>query len=213
VNRGQMRSLARRRLNDVSADQWQDDADINGLLDTAAAWVQGKVLIFNPDALVYIDRTDIAAGVWDYKKPAGLWRFTEVSIKDSTAASGYRVLAHRPYNEARNLTSSADTVYSELGQRICILPTPPASISQGLQLLWVPIVAMAVDTDVCDLHLVLHDTIVDKAVLLGVGETQDGDERIRKRIDDGLAQIPLCYAHSGENPRFQIDARLIGRTR
>lgn len=206
-----MRTLLRRRLNETSADLWQD-ADLNDLLNAGAHRTEKEVLKVDPLAFIYIDQLDIAANQVFYAKPQGFWYEMEVGYKDSADVTGYRELVKRPYWVARASASGGEVVYAHLGRFFALYPKPSVSVAAGLQLLYVPTLSMAADSDVLDIHLALHMAVVVEAQLLALGETGDSRKELREEKADLVADIPLYYQSSAGAPdRLSIDVASLGK--
>lgn len=188
-----MRTLLRRRLNEVLADNWQDE-DLNDVLNLALHRVQKRILTIEPEAFLYIANAPITINQEFIAKPVGMWYEKEVRLLD-TATGLYGEIDRLPYHTAKTLTSG-DTAYAHFGRFFAIRPIPAASILAGLQVLYVPTLTMAVDSDVPDVNLGLHDAIVKAALLTLLPETGEAYKEVKEQYEEDMGDVHLYYRMS-----------------
>lgn len=203
MTRSTMRARTRRLLQEVTPDLWSD-TDVNELLNTAASLVQKEVLKIDRMAFARWEQRPLVKDQNFYSKPEFLWFFHEVAIKNTSAAGGYEALIRKDYNIARDITRG-DPVYTQIGEFLGIFPAPTATLTAGLQLLWCPTLAMAVDTDVLPLHPALHEAVVRWAQKLGMGDTDDPEAKVDATLHTLLADIPMYYQANPDNETFWLD--------
>ena len=204
MNRGTMRALLRRRLNETTPDLWQD-TELNDLLNSGLHLVEKEVLKVDPLAFIHWSDEDIAKTINFYAKPQGFWHEMEVGYKSSSHAIGYKRLEKQDYNVARERTGG-DTVYCHVGRYLGIFPTPGADVTDGLRLLWTPSLTMATDADVPDLHFALHMAVVLMSQKYALGETSDDQARVKVELSELLGDISMYYLGSAtENERLWLD--------
>ncbi len=206
MNRSTMRTLLRRRLNESTADNWQD-ADLNELLNAGLHLVQKEVLKVDPLAFIHWSKDDIVSGQSYYPKPQGFWHEIEIAQLDADHPQGYKPMKKQDYNVARELAAGSTEVYCHVGRYFAIFPAPSTSVVDGLQIQWTPTLSMAVDTDVPDLHFALHMAVVLMAQKYALGETGDDQRRVKEELVELLSDIPGYYLGSAtENDRLWIDS-------
>ena len=215
MNRATMRGVLRRRLNEQTADNW-DDTELNALLDESLFWVQKKIARVDPIAFMAWARTSLVANESFYNRPVGSWWEFEVAVKGNPSEPTYTPLARRPYKAIRALTSDqAETAYSKVGTFLAIFPPPPFNVTDGLQIVYAPLLTMAVDTDVPAVHPSLHTMIVVKANHLALQEQPESPQLrpVQDELADLDGDIMLVYGRSAVDglDRLWIPAEALGR--
>jgi hypothetical protein len=198
MNRGTARSLLRRRINEVTADNWTD-GDLNDILNIGIHQVQTAIHKVDPEAFVYIDRASIVANQEFYPKPEGLWYEMAVRLLNSSTGK-YERIEKRDYSYAEDLATSESTVYSHVGRLLALRPIPSASLASGLELLYVPTLSVAVDTDIIPVHLALHNAVVQASQLLLLPETGEAYKDVQEAYDRTILLIPEYYRKSAGEP-------------
>lgn len=192
MTRATIRTLLRRRLNDVVADSW-DDSTLNTMIDLAYALVLKQVRKVDPEAVLFWDYRDTVAGTVWYEKPAGTRGPVEVGFKASSTAADWTPLKRKPYWIARDWSDANETVYCHRGTYVGIFPAPAASVTQGLQFIHAPTDTFAVDTDVPKLETTLHYAIVLWASLIAKGESPESDDKDARELQRIVGDIPADY--------------------
>lgn len=217
MNRADMRSTLRRRLNEQTPQNWTD-GELDQLLNESLFWVQKKVMRVNPLAFLSWFRTGLVANESFYKRPVGSWWEYEVGVKATPSATTYTPLDKRPYKTVRDRESAinVDTTWSKMGTFIAILPAPPFDITNGLQIIFTPLLTMAVDTDVPDLHPSLHTQLVTKANQLALQEQPESPmsaslEADLRSVDEDVVLVYGREAIDGLD-RVWMMPESIGRT-
>src|SRR5262245_28678692 len=100
-----MRTLLRRRIQEQTADQWQD-ADLNELLNEGAREVQRRLIHIDPMCVAYIDVADLVSGQELYAHPAGFLYEYALKIYD-VAAQKYKRIGRDDEEELRDVSDTA----------------------------------------------------------------------------------------------------------
>jgi hypothetical protein len=190
LTRATIRELIRRRLNEVSADNWSDNV-LNTFVDLAYALVLKQVRKVDAEAVLAWDYRDTVAGTSWYEKPAATRGPVEVGLKTSSSDTDWTPLVRKPYHIARDWTG--DTVYCHRGTYIGIFPAPTVAVTSGIQFLHAPTDTLAVDTDVPKVEQTLHYAIVVWATLIAKGESPEGDTKDAAELQRIIGDIPLDY--------------------
>jgi hypothetical protein len=190
---------------DQVEEQW-DDTDINRFLGFGLLELEKEILKIDPGAFLEINRADIVGPATPnnefYEWPAGMLYETEVSIKDETSGD-YVPIRRGTLKEAREAVADATIIYVRYDSNFLMLsPKPSKSIVNGLQVTGVPMLTMAVDTDVPPIKIILQPTIPLFAELFAVPEVGSGDERTSKELARIVNGIPLYYVKSGGTPQY-----------
>lgn len=190
MTRATIRTLARRLLNEQSADNW-DDSTLNTLIDIAYALVQKQVRKVDPEALLFWDYRNTVAGTNWYEKPSGTRGPVEVGLKSTAADTDWLPLVRKPYHIARDWTG--DTVYCHRGTYIGIFPAPTTAVTSGLQFIHAPTDALASDDGVPKIEATLHYAIVLWTAMLAKGESPEDDTKHARDLQRIIGDIPLDY--------------------
>lgn len=207
MNRALIRTMLRRRADDVPEETWAD-SDLDQIIIIATQMMEVEVLKVSPEAFIQIDTAHLVAAQDMYAKPAGMMHEIALLMKGDTGL--YTRLKRLDYNQilerGNAVTSVADTVYCHLGNYILISPTPPASVTAGLKMVHVPALTLAVDTDIPPMQLPLHIGIVLKSDLLLQGETGEGaeakDAKTSKDLKTITDSIPQYYRQSAADEQM-----------
>ena len=198
MNRGSMRTMLRRRLQEVTADQWAD-ADLNEILDLALSEVQGHVLAVDVEGFLSRSQSNIVAGQTLYPKPDDL-RY-EVALKSLDTSSGlYKRIQRRSLRDIQDRlesgTSLSDTggyEYAHFGAFFLLAPAPSASLAVGLEIDYVPNLSMALDSDAPALPTQLHYAVVLRAHSMALGETGEEIGQPLAEYQKLIQEIPSWY--------------------
>lgn len=210
-----MRGVLRRRVNEQTPDNWSD-VELNETLDEALFWVQKKVMRVDPLAFMAWSRTSLVANESFYNRPVGSWWEFEVAVKGSPSDTKYTPLPRQPYKAIRDFTvDQAGTAYAKVGTFLAIFPAPAFNVTDGLQIIYTPLLTMAVDTDVPAVHPTLHTMIVVKANHLLLQERPESPQLkpVQDELQDLDPDVALVYARASVDglDRLWIPAEAIGR--
>lgn len=208
MNLLQMRTMLRRRLKEVTADQWTDGV-LDDNLNLGLGRMQLEIMKLNPRAFLSIFKTDIVPAATDseyYSKPVGA--FYDVAIKALQSDASYKPLKAIAYLETLGRTDT-DLKYADFDERTFVLsPKPTAAVVDGLRWEGVALLTMAVDTDVPKLNIALHMGIVFFAEIITLGDTAEVSERVQGDLAPLLNSIPQWYQPSGSlghSDHFTVD--------
>jgi len=194
MTRLELRSMLRRRLQEVTAAQWTD-ATLNSLLNLGLQYMQKKVQAVDPEWLVYTDTTPIVANQRDYPKPSGFQFEIAVYVSTNNGTS-YSIADFVEYQDL--IAGDVEGVqYSYKGRFIALSPTPTANSTAGLKLEWVPTLAMGNDDETPDLQVNLHEGIVYRAEMLALGETAQQAEVAAVELAAVVGDITSYYRRKG----------------
>lgn len=225
MNRGNMRRLLRRRLNDVSTDteaQFFTDAELNEALDMGASKIEKAVLAIDKTATMKITRQNVEANEPLYPKPAGVWSVLDVKLLDPTSGE-YRSLGDPiSIEDLEKLSTVGNTTvrYAHIGRWIQLGPVPSAAITNGLE--WRTIFGVEIadgednDGQVYPFPTGLHNAVVLWAQLILTPEFEAGvnTDEIRKQLAEDLGDIPMYFSRTvGREVPFSLDLTKVGAGR
>ncbi len=199
-----MRGLLARFLNDTAQDVWSS-AELNTLLNLGLHDVQSFIESTEPDAFLFVDETDILYNVRFYSKPVGITSERELSISDNPATGEYTKMEVTSFELIRK-GMAPERSYAHFGRHFYLSWFPPATIPNGMRVVWVPTLSMATDSDVPDVHMRLHYAIVLAAAIKALRETPDDAKTFKEDLAIELQKVPLLYLKSqAGNLPLQID--------
>jgi len=211
MNRGEARTLLRRRVNEPVADNWTD-ADLNLYLNLGYAWVLKQIRRVNKEAILFWQYRNTVAGSNWYEKPTGTTSIVEVGFKNVSTATDWTALTRKPYYLARDWTTSTggsggivDTVYCHRGNYIGIFPAPANSVVQGLRLLTVPTDQLSLDADAFLIELTLQWGVVLYAAIMAKGESPEDDAKDQRELARLVADIPIDYADLDDGQTIHLN--------
>ena len=192
MNRGAMRTLLRRRVNEPVEDQFSDSF-LNEVLNLGLALVRKQARKVDPEFDIRWEYRDTVAGTTWYEKPSGTRGSIEIGVKKSASDTDWTALTRKPYHIAKTYTSDTEMVYCHRGVYIGLFPAPSESIADGIQFLHAPTETLADDTDISRLEESLQLAAVCWAALLAKGESPEDDSKDAKELARLLGDIPSDY--------------------
>ena len=209
MNLSTMRTILRRRVNEKTADKWQD-ADLDVLLNEALKKVQKRYATVEPNAYVEVYTYSLTyaaqvlnGGFWDL--PAGTWRILEISRYDASSGK-YVAIGKREYDVTRGdlvngLTGESDgLVYARVGRYVHYAPLlTSSSAAIPMRMVIVGTATMTGDSAVPPLPLPLHYPIILQAQILAWGETHEDSKSVREELELEFADIHTLVDNSGES--------------
>lgn len=212
-----LRTHLRRRLQEITPDQW-DDSSLDDYLNMGYHYVQEAVETVNPDAFShYVDATDIVADQVLYPFPVNCRAPKRLRLKESNSGA-YRDIDERQYRQTvpqprpaqQVLPVQSDTVWSQDGRFIRLHPAPKTAVTEGLELTYAPILEMGADTDVPEVPLNLHYGIIIRAQLIALADTSNITDRaaVNDELEAFLKRIGEFYqkslGQSGGSPPITV---------
>lgn len=197
MTRATILTLLRRQLMEETPRNW-DDAVLHDLINQGYHFAQKEIMKVDPEAFLEFVQRDLTVGVSYYARPDGDWFPNQVRVKDSTTGK-YSPITWKPFDLAEEWTGES-YVWARRGAYICIFPAPSTTIAAGLELIHVPTLTLAVDTDVPKIPLGIHLAIVYLAKVTALGETYQNYDRDVVMIEKILGDIGSYYSPTGGQP-------------
>lgn len=199
MDRAKMRSILRRRLQEETADQW-DDSDLNELLNVGLQRMQSAIMKVDPLAFVAISTADTVIGATlsnqFYAYPPGFFYELSVELKTSST-SDYAEIERKTHKDVLSASSSSaqDPFYARIGRNFAVAPPLSAAVTAGLRVTFVDTLTMNDDADIPDIPKSLHIGIVLYAHYFTLPESGEGEAQanVLKELSVVLAEIPLVY--------------------
>ncbi len=204
-----MLRMLRRRLNERTTDNWEDD-ELYEALGAGLLQVQKEVIKVDPVAFMFISQAPLQADREWYPLPPDFWYELEVGIKTSATDTRYTALTRGAYDRDKSRSGSSDRVYDIRGRFITFMAIPDYSVDPGYQLQYTPSLSLAhvgvAGARGPTLHEGLHVAVPLWAHLILMGETHESASETASLLKAILNDIPEWYKKGGEAPRLRIDA-------
>jgi hypothetical protein len=203
-------SLLRRRIQEVTADNWTD-ADLITLINLACRDAEIEVLIRDKKAFITVSTANLVVDASRYPLPAGFVRAHRVEIKDDSAAAGYKPISkirdYDTYSESGDsVVDEANPRYAILGDWLKIIPTPNSAVTAGIRLTWVHTVSISDENDILPILLLMHDAIVHRAKILALHETEETAQDSAAEWTRAIDRLQQYYmAREDSAPALQPD--------
>lgn len=218
MNRGTIRDILRRQIRDTQSVEWDDDNEINELINVAYSYVQKEIAKSFPEAHIFWDYIDTSVNVSWYPLPS-TFGVIQVGLKSSASATTYTNLSGpKRYRDigpgaAAQPAGIASTHYTLRGQWVGIFPAPALAIDDGIEILHNPIMALSDDDEIPRIKTPLHMAVLWWSKLLLLGDTDENVNETRARLNEVLADIPLWYDNQrGEPEQLQVGGLFNRRT-
>lgn len=202
MTRAQIRTLLRRHIQDVPAVSWTD-VELDAIINLAYSLVQKEIRKIDPEAHLFWDYMNTVAGTSWYPLPA-TFSVSQVGIKGASTDLVHTRLDPKRYQDIVVLTAASHQYYALRGQWIGIFPAPTVSVTNGLELVSNPIMALADDAEVPRIKDPLHLAIVYWARLIALGDTDEKGDETRIRLNEMLGDLPFWYnLNADDNMKLQ----------
>jgi hypothetical protein len=188
VTRGQMRTITRRLIQDVSGSEFTN-VELNILQNEGLREIANIVLSIDPEAFVKWATADIEVGQRYYPRPPDLkWELEVARRSDAnseyvplTQAQGFQWLRRQNTQTSRggDVTGALQDVagtYAMVGRFYYLGYNPSVAVPAGLQIAYVYTMTMADDNDVPALHIDLHYAASVQAAVLATNEAILGEQ-------------------------------------
>lgn len=197
MTRAQIRTMLRRQIQDVDAVEWSN-AELNDIINLAYAKIQKEIFKVWPEAHLFWDYMDVNATVSWYPLPA-TFGISEFGMKSAASDTTWTRLDPKTYENIKDLTGTK-YYYCQRGQWIGIFPAPSTTVTNGLELVHTPIMAMSADTDLPRIKLPLHEAIVYWAKDICLGDSDEESQATRQRMADIVNDLPYWYEQKTDDP-------------
>lgn len=218
MNRATMRAFLRRGLMEDTADNWTD-AELNTTINAAAQSWQDYILAIDPEALLEWHYASIVKDQRYYAKPAGMRNELELGYLDSSTSEYLPMTVvswpsiRRGWNKGAtsrnsdidlNPTTTVSYQYAHAGPFFYLDWNPAEALVDGLEVAYVPDIALGDDTESPTFALGLHYGIVVEAIIMAKGETPEDDSRWVRERTQMIKKIPLYYKKSIAGPEIAM---------
>lgn len=206
ANRSQLRAGLRRLVHESEADQWTDE-ELNEVINEAMQSVQELILMVDPEAFTVWQTRDLVANQRYYLRPVDIIWDVELGFSATPDSTDYRPLKRVPFQELR--TNSGDRTYTEPSDQGVYAKTgnyyylgwnPESAITNALQVVYTPWLAMDEDEDVPAISLGFHRMIKIDAAIKILKETPDDTTELEKERAEYVDKIMKYYRSSATTP-------------
>jgi hypothetical protein len=177
MNRSSLRAMLKRRLYepDSENDQWTTD-ELNSFLNEGYRMTSLAAYQDNPSALLVVARRNLVADQNEYSWPYDM--VYDLSLGILNDEGKYSAIARRPLemllaNDAAASNPATTYQFADYGRFFYLSPAPTASVTDGIQLTYVPALALSDDAQVPHLRVHWHPLIAINAQILALGESSD----------------------------------------
>lgn len=221
MQRGSMRNLLRRMLNDVSKTEFDDDTELDELLLFGLHDMQEYIMAIDKEAFAQWDNADVKISERYYPRPVSSRFEFELSYSSNPAVNAYRPLTRVSFGVLRktesgvlsgsidrgrdiaihDVTTSSDLgQYGIIGNYYYISWIPAATIVDGFEVVHSPTLTMANDTDTPELPIWMHRGVVYSAFLQALLETPSDTTKVERELARIVGKIGRHYEKSAANP-------------
>ena len=207
-----IRTHLRRRLQDQAEQQWDVDADLDGLINEACRRVARLATRINPESTIFVSNTDIVAGQTYYPLPDDCITPMQVMLKVSASSGGYRRMKYQPFQysadggftppsqDPSDATLSLDEspTYSRLGKWLVLGVEPSEARTDGIKLIYRPAISLSADTDTPELPISFHYLIVVAAHALALSETGESIAQVQEEFSLLAKEVAADYQQTLE---------------
>lgn len=193
MNLGALHDKTRRLVNETTARLWST-ADVYAEINNAYQEAQAAVSRIAPAEFLRGAQIDTVAGTNLYERPT-YEPLKVVRLKDSTTGA-YRDLSKMDVDQLQDHASGAtgrsatrfEPAYGLIGRWLLIRPTPEASVTAGLAVLYYEKLSLSATADTPRLPSALHHRLAYRAAELLLKDSKDVS-------GDALAQIQAEWAY------------------
>lgn len=193
-----------------TAEQWVD-SELDTLLNVGLQNFQEYVMLIDPEAFMAWHTTNVIVSQRYYPKPVAIHHEIELGYSSDPTTNAYLPLKHEDFMKIRefesqvargddvSLTGQGETQtnnYASVGRYWYLGWDPSVAVTAGLQSTHVPVLTMAADADVPDIHLNLHYGIVLESAIMAFEETPEDTTRLEKHRDRIVEKISEYYSKS-----------------
>lgn len=204
MNLREIRTRLRRRLKEVEPEEFDDDADINPLINEGMNEVKAFITSLHPEAIVQVEVRNTKANQPWYQWPAGYDYEVDVAAKDDSKASGYRSLRRITYAESRDRVGT-ELCYFREGGGFGLSPVPTADVTDGIQVTMSPNISLLEEDDEPPFQVRLHKAVILEAELLARGESDEEYTKTLQLLERLYGRLPRQYRVSaGDPPKAKI---------
>lgn len=223
MNWGQIRTLVRRQINEVTAQAWAD-ADLDVYMQIAYGIIQKEISKYDPYAFTATELHATVANTTDYSltiTPVGNLGVIKIE-RAADSALNYKKQERKDLDVIREMiyngVSSDDAssgVWALSGQNTFVIaPTPVSALANGLRVTYKPVLIIGGDSAIPEVPLQLHWAIALLTKMTALGETWQDTELSSRRLTEILADVPLYYQREdAENSQWRPDGIHLGTAR
>lgn len=220
MQRGSMRNLLRRLLHDVSATEFDDNAELNELLLFGLHDMQEYIMAIDKEAFAQWDNADVKINERYYPRPVSSRFEFELSYSSDPAVNAYRPLTRVSFGSLRRTESGIQSEsmdrtrdiaiqdiktvaelgqYGIIGNYYYISWIPAATIVDAFEVVHSPTLTMANDTDTPELPIWMHRGVVYSALLQALLETPSDTTKVERELARIVGKIGRHYEKSAAN--------------
>lgn len=208
-----IRTVLRRYLNEVTSQSWAD-ADLLPYINQGYWQICKEITKIDPMAFRVTELHNLVSGTTDYTLTISVKAQLGVMLVERKGANStsYTKQSRLDLDQIRRalldgtlVTGGAsgtdEGAYAVSGQDVVVLaPAPDANSANGLRITYRPVQSLAADGDIPNIPEPLHFAIVYAAQIAALGETYSETERIEKRLNEIIADLPFYWSRDDGEP-------------
>ncbi len=206
ANRAALRTGLQRLLQDTSATEWTVP-ELDEIINESMQSLQEFILMIDPEAFVVFQSRNIVAAERYYLRPVDIVWDMELGFSETPDSTDYAPLTRKPFYELREndegrpyTDADLQGCYAKVGNYYYLGWLPDKAITEGLQVVYTPWLAMDEDTDVPALSLGFHRMIKVDAAIKILQETPDDTTKMEKERAEFIEKIQRYYRSSATSP-------------
>lgn len=209
----EIRTQLRRYLNETVSQSWSD-ADLLVCINQGYWQICKEIAKIDPMAFRTTELHNLVSGTTDYTLTITVKAQLGVMLVERKGANStsYTKQTRLDLDQIRRSlldgtlvtggpTGTDEGAYALSGQNIvAISPAPTENSTSGLRITYRPVQSLAADGDIPNIPEPLHFAIVYAAQIAALGETYSETERIEKRLNEIIADLPFYWSRDDGEP-------------
>jgi hypothetical protein len=215
VTRSELRTVLRRQINEVTAQSWTD-AELNVYVNIGVQAIAKEIYKIDPMAFRSTELINVVSGTTDYNFATAVQDQLGVMLVERMGpnSTSYVHQTRADLEVVRDyllngvlvglpsITNRIDGVYAISGMgTVVIAPSPTQNVTSGLRITLRPMFTLASDSSEPLFPEPFHIGVIYAAKLAALGETWAETERVEKRLNEVIADLPFYFSRDDGEPQ------------
>jgi hypothetical protein len=199
MNRLQIRTLLRKRIQSAGTTQWSD-SELNTLIDLSAQDLQKQLLLKNAQYFATIATSNWVADKTRIPLPGGYVQDLGVLEYKSGASAEYALATHNIHlNMLAQQPEQGDTPeWTVLGRWLKIVPAPAVTVTNGIRFYFAKAITLDDDTAIPPVDLFWHEDIVNRAKRKAYSETEEQSPGTDAAVEEARRDVATVHRASNQ---------------